>query len=297
MRRIWRGQGPGRRCSPLLATWLAVAGLLAAPLLAMPLPSARAAPAAKAGCAPPDGTLATVLAVAGDGGIVLSDGRTVRAAFVDVPDDLPDDLGTAVRTMMAGLTGEMVTIRPVLPAPDRWGRIVAHIFVLNRMARENAASGSFGEELVAAGLALMRTDEPDLIAEPGCLRALALGEARARGRRLGLWASPAHALGAAGDTAGLVARAGRFAVFEGRVVSVGERGERTYINFGRRWNEDTTVTIPKRSWRIMERSGFSAATLRGRKVRVRGLVEDNRGPLVEVTEPHQIEFVETDRDK
>jgi micrococcal nuclease len=72
------------------------------------------------------------------------------------------------------------------------------------------------------------------------------------------------------------------------VVSVGNRRTRTYLNFGGRWTEDVTVEIEARD---RERFGGEAglAALSGWRVRVRGYVEERRGPAIILRSPLQIE--------
>jgi len=88
----------------------------------------------------------------------------------------------------------------------------------------------------------------------------------------------------------LALRVGRFAIFEGRVISVGTRRSRTYLNFGGRWSEDVTVEIEARH---RERFGGEEelAELTGKRVRVRGFVENRAGPMAGVTSPMQIELL------
>ena len=70
-------------------------------------------------------------------------------------------------------------------------------------------------------------------------------ENRARAAGLGLWADPYYVMRNAEDPAGILAIRGRFAVVEGKVLSVRESGGTIYVNFGRRWSEDFTVTVLK----------------------------------------------------
>jgi hypothetical protein len=63
---------------------------------------------------------------------------------------------------------------------------------------------------------------------------------------------------------------GRFALVEGRVESVRESGGTIYVNFGRRWSEDFTVTIAKRNERSFSAAGLEPKKLSGRRVRIRG---------------------------
>jgi hypothetical protein len=96
----------------------------------------------------------------------------------------------------------------------------------------------------------------------------------------------------AGDLAGLVAGQGRFAVVEGRVVSVRQSGGTIYVNFGRRWSQALTVTISKRHERIFAGAGLPPKALENRGLRVRGWIELRNGPRIEASRPEQIEFAE-----
>lgn len=225
-----------------------------------------------------------IVAIDEAGDVVLADGRKVKLAFVDVPEGYAE----AARSQLAAFVGRPARIRPVAAAPDRWGRIAAHIFVTTE-----GQPRWLGGTLVRSGLARM-IPEPASEADLACLNALAVAESEARRVKAGLWSDARHAVRQARDTAGLLALSGSFVVIEGRALSIGERRERTYINFGRRWSDDTTVTIPKRTWRILRERGASADAWRGRLMRVRGTVEGHDGPLVEVTTPEQIELVDTD---
>jgi DNA/RNA endonuclease YhcR with UshA esterase domain len=96
----------------------------------------------------------------------------------------------------------------------------------------------------------------------------------------------------AGDPAAVLAERGRFTIVEGRVVSVRDSGGTIYVNFGRRWSEDFTVTIAKRNARTFTAAGLEPKTLEGRRVRIRGWIEQRGGPWIEATRPEQIELVE-----
>jgi hypothetical protein len=84
---------------------------------------------------------------------------------------------------------------------------------------------------------------------------------------------------------------GRLALVEGRVLSVRLSGSTIYVNFGRRWSEDFTVTIAKRLERMFTAAGMEPKSLAHRNVRIRGIVEERGGPWIEVTRPEQIALV------
>jgi hypothetical protein len=50
--------------------------------------------------------------------------------------------------------------------------------------------------------------------------------------------------------------------------------------------------VSKRTWRQLQERGLSAATLRGRLVRVRGIVELWRGPTLDVASADMIEILD-----
>ena len=87
------------------------------------------------------------------------------------------------------------------------------------------------------------------------------------------------------DPAGILAVRGRFAVVEGKVLSVRESGGTIYVNFGRRWSEDFTVTVLKRNERSFTAAGLALKKLAGQRVRVRGTIEERGGPWIEAARP------------
>ena len=64
------------------------------------------------------------------------------------------------------------------------------------------------------------------------------------------------------------------------------------MNFGRRWSEALTVTVPKRHERAFAAAGLTPKALENRRLRVRGWVEERNGPRIEATRPEQIEIAE-----
>ena len=88
-------------------------------------------------------------------------------------------------------------------------------------------------------------------------------EDKARAAKLGLWAEPYYVISKAEDPAEVLTRRGRFALVEGKVLSVRESGGTIYVNFGRRWSEDFTVTIAKRNERAFSAAGLAPKTLAG----------------------------------
>ncbi|HMO29921.1 DNA-binding protein [Enterovirga sp.] len=182
-------------------------------------------------------------------------------------------LGEDAAAILAAFEGEAIAVGAA-GAPDRWGRRAARVL----LAQDGTDLAIL---LLREGLALVDTGEAPSLCRP----ALLAEEVQARGKREGVWAG---ILLPAGDAAAIADRAGSFAVVEGVVSSVGERARRTYLNFGPDFRRDFAVSIPRRNWEEMKRAGLSA-DLKGRRIRVRGLVEMRRAPAMEITSADMIE--------
>jgi len=155
---------------------------------------------------------------------------------------------------------------------------------------DEAAPIDIAQLLVAEGLAIVDAGERNMLCRPELL----VDEQRARTRRLGLWASDRHGPVAASDLTRLQGLIGRFALVEGVVRSVGERRERTYLNFGDDWKQDLTITIPKRTWAILSHRGLSAAALKGKRIRARGVLEEWQGVAMEIAAADVLEVLGQD---
>lgn len=221
---------------------------------------------------------------------LLADGREVRLADIETPapDITPaaggEDRAAAARTALdARVAGRDIVLKHVAPATDRYGRLVMRAFV-----DLDGSLHSLAELLIAQGHALLARRP----GEAACQRELVAAERAARAAKLGLWGDPRYELKRAQNPGEILAVRGRTALVEGRVLSVRESGGTIYVNFGRRWTEDFTVTISKRNERLFVAAGLAPKVLEGRRVRVRGVVEERGGPWIEAARPEQIELVD-----
>jgi hypothetical protein len=205
---------------------------------------------------------------------MLDDGREVRLAGIEVADRGPD-------TLRGVADGQTLRLESAGPATDRYGRLVAYAYWPD-------SGRSVQEALLAQGEALVSAR----IGGKTCATALLAAEKAARSARLGLWSVPNSALLSSESLAGLDAARGRFALVEGKVLSVRESGATIYMNFGRRWTRDFTVTLLKRQQRTFAAAGLDVKQLEGRRIRVRGFVERRGGPIIEATAPEQIELID-----
>lgn len=214
----------------------------------------------------------------------LSDGRTVKLAGIEVsqPDEADSRANNAQLALEHLVINREITLMRLGPETDRYGRVVALV----------ALPASSGEAVQHALLAQGHARVAANIGDFACAASLLAAEKAARTAGLGLWAKPYYVMRNAEDPAGILAVRGRFAVVEGKVLSVRESGATIYVNFGRRWSEDFTVTVPKRNERSFTAAGVPLKKLTGQHVRVRGFVEERGGPWIEAAMPSQIEIAE-----
>ena len=163
---------------------------------------------------------------------------------------------------------------------DRYGRLVAFAFA-------GDAKQSLQQTLLEQGQARVSAR----VGDKACADALLAAERQARAARRGLWADPNFAPLPAESSTRLRDERGHFALVEGKVLSVHESGGTIYVNFGRRWTRDFSVIILRRNERSFAAAGIEPKQLEGRRVRVRGWLEQRRGPIIEADAPEQIELV------
>jgi endonuclease YncB( thermonuclease family) len=234
-----------------------------------------AAAAEKTVCNPQLIGTATVRAVADGRTLVLTDGREVRLAGIELP---PGD-----KALAAAVAGRDITLSRLGPGTDRYGRILALINVLGEPQPVQNTLLAQGRARVSAG-----------VGDTACAADFLAAERAARRAGLGLWADATYLTKQAEKPHEVLAERGKFALVEGTVVSVREAGGTIYVNFGRRWSEDFTVTVAKRHERSFAAAGLELKKLAGQRVRVRGTVEERGGPWIEAAAPEQIELAGRD---
>jgi endonuclease YncB( thermonuclease family) len=297
---------PGRR--PAALPVLAILGAIAAAM-----PAARAAerknpgPASSPRCTLQPFAFGTVQAVVDGRTFALADGREVRLAGIEVPPPpgpsqvasakasataTAEDSATAQSPSEAALdaaaalaalvSGNEVVITHAREVTDRYGRVLADALV-----SRDGTSVSVTKSLLAQGLARVAARPGDAV----CAADLRTAERTARAAKLGVWGDPRYFPKQAENVADISAERGRFTLVEGKVVSVRESGGTIYVNFGKRWSEDFTVTILKRNERVFAAAGLEPSKLAGRRVMVRGWIEERGGPWIDAAGPEQIEVM------
>ena len=220
---------------------------------------------------------ATVAAVRDGRSLALADGRELKLAGIEAVAGSEDALRSIV-------DDQPLRLEWLGQENDRYGSLVGFAYLPE-------ARQSLQEALLLQGHALVSGRIGDKV----CADSLFAAERAARTARRGLWAvgaDPNFAPLSAENLAGLESARGHFALVEGKVLSVRESGAIVYMNFGRRWTRDFTVTVLKRQQRHFTAAGIDVKQLEGRRIRVRGWVERRGGPLIDATAPEQIELID-----
>jgi hypothetical protein len=111
-------------------------------------------------------------------------------------------------------------------------------------------------------------------------------EREARQARRGLWAHPFYRVLDATETPEFI---DSFQLVEGRVRQVAVVRGRAFLNFGADWRTDFTVSLAPAALRRFEGGQAALRGIEGRRIRVRGWLKRQNGPMIKATHPEQIE--------
>jgi micrococcal nuclease len=243
---------------------------------------------ANAECVGDDGGTSLLAEIRGGDTLILQDGRSVRLAGVLLPrrtgeGTIASHSREAAEKALAELVaGEMVELRLDARRRDRYGRVLAQLFVTKDGKRVWVQ-----EQLVSAGLARVMSSRENRICVPDLLSA----ERTARETGQGSWRTGLFSIKQAASEDILSGLAQSYEIIEGRVENVAEVRGRIYVNFGKNWRRDFTVNVSSDAAKLFAEQ--SAVTgLRGRLVRVRGWIENVNGPSISLTHPEQLEILE-----
>jgi len=225
--------------------------------------------------------------------VVLDSGLEVRLAGIQAPklplgrpDFVAWPLADAAKAELERLTlGQAVQLRYGGLRRDRYGRALAQAFILPEAGDEVWLQ----EAMVRAGFARVYSFADNR----QCIGKLIEAERDARRSTLGLWADPYYLIRSATDPS-LAERSDSYDLVEGRVLSVGERGPIVYLDFGLSWSTDFTAVMSSEATAALAASGLAPGDLEGRRLRIRGWLEQRGGPSIRVTHPEQLEWLDSD---
>lgn len=223
----------------------------------------------------------SVIADINDGGtLVLDNGERVVIRDIRLPSSEKHSLALL---QLRRHEGRYIAIRSKT-GPDRWGLYSAQII----LADTDQDDESLATILVQNGLAYVDSAEHHFL----CDHILLQKEETARNSRLGIWKIQENRIRQAGETENLSFRTGIFTLVEGRILSVGIRKNRIYLNFGKNWKQDFTAIIPQAIIKYAPADQFTPSELTGRKVRIRGIIDKWNGPLITLQSLDMIEMIE-----
>ena len=126
-----------------------------------------------------------------------------------------------------------------------------------------------------------------------CAKELLDAERVAREVRRGLWADPAYEVREAERAAELGRYRATFQIVEGRIVRVAQVRGMIHLNFGMNWRRAFSVTLRREDRHVLGAHAADPGALEGRRVRVRGWIEQRGGPAIDLSMGGGLELVET----
>lgn len=165
--------------------------------------------------------------------------------------------------------------------PDRWGRRFVHL-----TSDGTNLDTDFGLSLIKHGFAITWPSE----LPPNCRNQYLQAEETARRMDLGRWKHMQHKALDAGNGSDVATRAGQVALMQGRITHIGQTRRATYLNFGAR-AIGASAELGLSTWRDLERQGWTRDTLRGKIVRVRGVVGEGTPARLMLGDASALELV------
>ena len=265
-----------------------IIGLASTALLSMTAIGAGKASPLKAG---EIGVVASVL----DGDtLYLEDGLKVRLSAIQAP-KLPLGrkgfkawpMGEEAKAALTALTQKRrVQLYYGGNKRDRYGRALAQVFTLNAEGKRDLW---IQEEMVRFGLGRVYT-WPDTWQDS---ERLYVAERKARESKRGIWGNPYYAIRSPEPNM-LAQDVDSFQLVEGIITSTADVRGTVYLNFGADYKTDFTIVVAKKNRRKLERAGLDPMSLEGAKVRIRGWIELQNGPMIWLDDAKRLEILDDD---
>jgi micrococcal nuclease len=216
--------------------------------------------------------------------VVLDDGKEVRLVGIQAP-KLPLNrpnfkewpLAREAKDELEKLVlNQRVTLSYGGARVDRHGRTLAHL---------HTDDGTWAQgEMLSRGLARVYTFADNRAAAADLLAL----EAQAREAKRGIWTLNYYRVQ---DADGKVGPPDTYQLVEGTVVKVADIRGRIFLNFGSDFKKDFTATISPRDVKSFASAGVDLESLKDRRVRLRGWIDERNGPAMDVTHPEQVELL------
>lgn len=217
--------------------------------------------------------------------IQLKDGTLVRLIGLYFPDLNPYELGDFATTAQDILNDMLLDQEVVIHITrdrnlgriNRMGHTLAHV--------ERISDGAWIQgALLQLGLAQVNT----LQRNPEMALQMYKIERKARAAKVGIWESGTYKV-LTPDEANDHLKS--FQIVEGMVESVATKNNRIYINFGKNWRNDFTVSIKSGDKRAFNKVSANPMNWGGKTIRVRGWLDDYNGPYIQINHPAAVEMI------
>lgn len=213
--------------------------------------------------------------------ITLKDGRSVRLNGLFCTKLGEQDIcSTARDTLQKLVAGQVITMENV--TTDRYGRLMADVSVTTDKGEKIDVQNA----MLQKGMAFLYPPVGDELHLDVWLKT----EATARKDHRGLWAGSSFT-----DTTADQAekQIGHFAFVHGKVLKAARIKNMVYLNFGNDWKSDFTIAIAAHDLHAFRAAQIDPLAYQDKNMRVRGWVKRLFGPMISVTDPHQIEILDT----
>jgi endonuclease YncB( thermonuclease family) len=213
--------------------------------------------------------------------LILSDGRAVHLEGIRLPlgrtDHAPQFLADQALAVLGDMANDHeLVLTAVAPKEDRYDRIRAQAF---------SGAQWLQVALLKRGLARVAI-APDRVE---CAAELYDAEAQARATHSGIWALSAYAIR---TPQGVGSDIGTFQVVQGTVQAVTERNGQTILDFGGDPKATLTVVLSADDMANFRSIGVDPRGYAGKTLRVRGVVQNRGGPMLDIANPLQVEMVQ-----
>ncbi len=234
----------------------------------------------------------TIVEVVDGDTVILSSGKQVRMVGIQAPKlalqrknfkDWP--MADLAKQQLENIAlNQPVIIKYGGRKVDRHRRILAHLFITN----DNGKQVWLQEYMLQQGLARAYSFRDNR----ACINILQTAENIARNAKQNIWSNQYYDLIAASDLKKLNQLFGSYQLVEGVLLKFEHKFGQLYFNFGKNYKTDFTINVAKRDRMAFAQSGIDFTSLVGKKIRIRGWLEQRGGPMITASHPEQFEFLD-----
>lgn len=210
--------------------------------------------------------------------ILLENAKRYKLDAIRIPSLFAGEATTELESLLIGKMAGAYSGRAEWEMTDRFQVPLAHVV--------NQDGVWLQSHLVEKGLAWVYASS----ANQPLMQKLLKKEAAAREEKKGLWSSPAYDIKTPENAHQFI---NSFQVIEGKVVAVASKIDFFFVNFGKDWKTDFSLMIKRENFGDFggKYPEHNINTWTGKRVRVRGWIEESHGPMIDLTNKDQIEIL------